>query len=248
MICHKCKTDNDSNATYCRSCGFKLQHTSKLKFGLFVLCPIIITLAIIAFVFINNNDNGDFEAIGQETNDYVDLGLSVKWSKYNLGANSVTAFGKYFGFKYKYPVNSSTIIYVSQTESTIPGYYIKEKLESYSSIGRLPNKEEWQELIGRCQWIWENENGTNGYRIIGPSGNCIFLPAAGLFINDPMDCETGLSSQNERGIYLSDCIWYDQSDKSIKGDCLKFWNNGIQFDFEGGHYLTDYYHSIRLVK
>lgn len=39
----------------------------------------------------------------------------------------------------------------------------------------LPTTEQWEELRNLCQWTWEG----NGYKIIGPNGASITLPAAG---------------------------------------------------------------------
>ncbi len=39
----------------------------------------------------------------------------------------------------------------------------------------LPTTEQWKELQNSCQWTW---NG-NGYKIVGPNGASIILPAAG---------------------------------------------------------------------
>lgn len=49
--------------------------------------------------------------------------------------------------------------------------------EAVSRFGdRLPTKEQCEELNAVCQWMW---NGS-GYRVTGPNGNYIVLPAAGL--------------------------------------------------------------------
>ena len=39
----------------------------------------------------------------------------------------------------------------------------------------LPTEEQWEELKNNCNWIWTG----NGYRVIGPNHNVIFLPASG---------------------------------------------------------------------
>ncbi|MBR3745088.1 MAG: Ig-like domain-containing protein [Bacteroidales bacterium] len=44
---------------------------------------------------------------------------------------------------------------------------------------RTPTYAEWQELIDNCTWTWTTQNGVNGRLVTGPSGNSIFLPAAG---------------------------------------------------------------------
>ena len=56
---------------------------------------------------------------------------------------------------------------------------------------RLPSPSEFDELISCCKWIWLNNNEVNGYKVIGPNGNWIFLPAAGIHH----------SSHNESGHY-----------------------------------------------
>ena len=43
----------------------------------------------------------------------------------------------------------------------------------------MPTKAEFQELKDRCTWTWTTYNGINGYKVTGPNGNSIFLPAAG---------------------------------------------------------------------
>ncbi|MBQ5748179.1 MAG: DUF1566 domain-containing protein, partial [Bacteroidales bacterium] len=44
---------------------------------------------------------------------------------------------------------------------------------------RLPTKKEMEELIKECKWKWTSQNGIKGYKVTGPNGNSIFLPAAG---------------------------------------------------------------------
>ena len=43
----------------------------------------------------------------------------------------------------------------------------------------MPTDEELEELIGKCDWEWTSQSGRNGYKVTGPNGNSIFLPAAG---------------------------------------------------------------------
>ena len=44
---------------------------------------------------------------------------------------------------------------------------------------RMPTLAEQRELLNNCTWTWSTLNGVNGYRVTGPNGNSIFLPAAG---------------------------------------------------------------------
>ena len=44
---------------------------------------------------------------------------------------------------------------------------------------RLPTKAELEELKVNCTWSWTTQGGKKGYKVTGPNGNSIFLPAAG---------------------------------------------------------------------
>ena len=43
----------------------------------------------------------------------------------------------------------------------------------------MPTFSEMKELINNCSWSWTTQNGVKGYKVTGPNGNSIFLPAAG---------------------------------------------------------------------
>ena len=47
---------------------------------------------------------------------------------------------------------------------------------------RLPTRMEMEELVEKCLWKWTSQGGRNGYRVTGPSGSSIFLPAAGWYL------------------------------------------------------------------
>ena len=73
------------------------------------------------------------------------------------------------------------------------GFYTYE--EAVSQFGkRLPTKEQWQELKGECQWTWTR----NGYKVVGPNGNSIVLPAAGY-----RDCYGDVNDVGSFGDYWS---------------------------------------------
>ena len=43
----------------------------------------------------------------------------------------------------------------------------------------MPTYAELNELRNNCTWTWTTQEGVNGYKVTGPNGNSIFLPAAG---------------------------------------------------------------------
>mgnify|MGYP003300860187 CR=1 FL=1 len=56
-------------------------------------------------------------------------------------------------------------------------YYTYDEVSRFGN--KLPTKQQLEELKNKCVWTWENKNGKNGYKVTGPNGNYIFLPAAG---------------------------------------------------------------------
>ena len=73
------------------------------------------------------------------------------------------------------------------------GFYTYD--EAFSQFGnRLPSKAQWEELKAECQWTW---NGS-GYKVTGPNGNSIVLPAAGF-----RDCSGSVGSVGSYGNYCS---------------------------------------------
>ena len=118
----------------------------------------------------------------------VDLGLSVKWSKMNMGANhpSVNFVGSYYawgdttdrgqwgGLDKYWPENKA------MPTKPISGTDIDYARRRWGGKWRLPTQEEWRELIDRCDWKYRNAgDGAAGYVVTGPNGNSIFLPFAG---------------------------------------------------------------------
>ncbi len=114
---------------------------------------------------------------------YVDLGLSVKWAACNVGASSPEDYGNYYAWgetatKAEYTqANSKTYGKDIGDISGNPQYDAARA--SRGGTWRMPTKAEFDELRDKCKWEWTTQGGKKGYRVTGPSGNSIFLPAAG---------------------------------------------------------------------
>ena len=73
------------------------------------------------------------------------------------------------------------------------GFYTSD--EAVSQFGNcLPTKKQWDELKAECQWSW---NGS-GYKITGPNGNSIVLPASGIRY-----CDGSVDGVGSEGYYWS---------------------------------------------
>ena len=91
--------------------------------------------------------------------------------------------------------------------------------EAVNKFGeQLPTIEQLEELENLCKWDWITQNRVNGYKITGPNGNSIFLPAAGY-----RNCNGNVNSVGAYGLYWSstpynsDYAWY-----------LYFYSSGVR--------------------
>ena len=129
----------------------------------------------------------------------VDLGLTVKWASCNVGATAPEEYGGYYAwgeteeksdyewYTYKYCngiLTSMTKYCTSSSDGTIDNKTTLEPADDVASVKwggkwRMPTLDEIKELKDNCTWEWTTLNGVKGYRVTGPNGNSIFLPAAG---------------------------------------------------------------------
>ncbi len=121
----------------------------------------------------------------------VDLGLSVDWAPFNLGATAPEQFGNYFAW--------SEIEPDKKGYSYIRGLKDDEGKDMYDGRGntlyefsgikkydaatvfwgkgwRVPSRDEFAELRNSCRWKYTEHKGREGYMVTGPSGKSIFLP------------------------------------------------------------------------
>lgn len=115
-------------------------------------------------------------------NDLVDLGLSTKWARYNLGASSETELGGLFGFGDMTGFNTS----VNPADYASADIYKTAQdvaNQIYDGKVTMPTIDEFEELFRCCQVEWQTvataDGEIGGYKFTGPNGNSIFMPAAG---------------------------------------------------------------------
>ncbi len=111
--------------------------------------------------------------------EFVDLGLSTKWAKRNIGATKPTEFGGLFGFGDVIGFNASIKPEDYASSST---YKTAEDVAyvAYEGKAMLPTADEFEELFSCCDYEWTEQDGVQGYKFTSRSnGNSIFLPCAG---------------------------------------------------------------------
>ena len=92
------------------------------------------------------------------------------------------------------------------------GFYTYEQaLNKYGN--RLPTNEQFEELKKKCSWSWTG----SGYKVTGPNGNSIVLPAAGYRY-----CSGGVDGVGSGGDY-----WSATPDGSDSARYLSFGSGGV---------------------
>lgn len=180
----------------------------------------------------------------------VDLGLSVKWANYNVGASKPEDYGDYFAWgetspktEYKWAnylygtaKNGPFSKYVLNSDYGTVDYKLVLDLEddaahaNWGGDWRMPTKEEVDELMTQCTWAWTTRNGINGYTVTG-NGNSIFLPANGMRSTSLADEGTvgnyWSSSLSGDGTYYSISPYFSQSYKK-SGNCYRYFGLGVR--------------------
>lgn len=131
----------------------------------------------------------------------VNMGLSVKWGSFNIGAISPEEHGDHYAWgetttKVYYDWSTYTLCrgglpLTKYCTSKVYGFVDnKTVLEPEDDVAhiklggkwRMPTDAEWRELINtsNCTWTWTTQNGVNGYMVTSKkTGNSIFLPGVG---------------------------------------------------------------------
>lgn len=173
----------------------------------------------------NGNGNDLWNVVNYDTSGtvgghyYVDLGLSVMWATANIGASNPMMPGSYFAWGETVPKDSytwDTYIHCSPSHKLTKYCFKKESgedwfvdslytllpeddaaVQNWGKGWRMPTNDEFEELRSeKCHWEWISGDGINYYKVTGPNGKSILLPACGSI------------KDRERIMYaLNGCIW-----------------------------------------
>lgn len=158
--------------------------------------------------------------------EYVDLGLSVKWATCNLegyyawGETSVKSVYSWENYTYCNGTDEEITKYIiaDSERGTEDNKGILDPKDDVAHVEwggtwRMPTSEELNELDDKCEWTWVENNGSLGYKVTGPNGNSIFLPAEG---SQDDDDTRGFKPYN---IYWSSSV---RAGRVEKANCIMF--------------------------
>ena len=200
------------------------------KFTLFtvvILCVAhLVNAQLKLYVYENNGEVTEFIAsdvdsisftdpgtypINPKTEEYVDLGLSVRWAVCNVGANAPEEYGDYFAWgeietknyyqlnNYQWAASVTGMILKYCTNSFLGNVDNKTQLEPEDDAARvicedrwrIPTEYEFNELINNCSITWTSSNGVYGLEFVSKkNGNSIFIPAAGYYYDVEKDASS----------------------------------------------------------
>lgn len=128
-----------------------------------------------------NLGNREIEGFGRVA-DAVDLGLSVKWASWNVGASQIADYGGLYGMGDPTGLLTSTNesdYYFVDGESICGTSYDLAHVK-WGGNWRLPTSTELKELRDKCTWTAKvTKDCVLGSVATGPNGNNIFFPYAG---------------------------------------------------------------------
>ena len=206
----------------------------------------------------NENNSGDNKNPQEAIPEAVDLGLSVNWATFNVGATKPEEFGDYYAWgetepktdyswsSYKFRISGDNWDMIFSKYNTNNSYGTvdnKAVLDPEDDVAhvkwggswRMPTGVEFEELKENCTWVWTKIGGVEGYRVTsnvpGYTDRSIFLPAAGWKRSEERG---GYEENGSHGYYWSGSLF----------QYFPFLAGAIQFDSSFVSYCADESHDI----
>lgn len=177
MKCPNCGENIANDSNFCEFCGSPVEKNSeKNKKARITLGVILVSIVGLAFLFIPHYNQTHVVAAEEA----VDSTVAESLEYVDLGLPSGT-------------------LWKNTNEEDLCTY--DEAIGRYGNM--LPTKEQFEELIAKCQWTWTGSE----CRITGPNGYSIVLPALGYKSSYGDTCNEG-----SYGYYWSSTTdWEDQA-------------------------------------
>lgn len=169
----------------------------------------------------------------------VDLGLpsGTLWADRNVGASSSTVYGGLYRYGAPHTRADGSNSEVCSLPNIV-GTNFDVAMVNLGSNWRLPTKEQVQELLNFCQVTKEVVNRIKVAKFVGPNGNFILLPFAGVMYN------YGRSQAGDFGIYMiaEKACYFDL------GENIKVVSNRSVMSMEWGESVRAVYNNTKELK
>ena len=168
----------------------------------------------------------------------IDLGLSVKWASWNVGASSPEGYGAYFAWgetDIKWNYDWTSYQWCNGDYNKLTKYCPSDKTDYWDDIGspdnktvldldddaahvnwggswRMPTDAEWTELRNNCTWTW-----TNNYNNTGIAGRIVTSKKSGY---------------TDKSIFLPAAGRQSGSDLNSVGSNGLYWSSSLSTDYQ----------------
>ena len=200
MKCPYCNKEIDLDSKFCEYCGAQIgvietkpQSTSSKKNKVWILWLLIIVLlvstGVLGYLYVMTDDDLSYfiRLYKKEKDKRIEQLESLGYIDLGLPSGTLWKNANEGGDKVRYTYDKAVNKFGKQ----------------------LPTTEQLEELDNKCKWEWTTQNRINGYKITGPNGNSIFLPAAGIRYCDGSVAGVGTSGNYWSPTpYDSDLAWY----------------------------------------
>lgn len=224
----------------------------------------------------DDSSSGDYLA-KPDTLEAVDLGLSVLWANCNIGSNQPRNYGAHLawgdptgmlwsGRGIGWNDNGYTWNTDDYGGNNPPADIAETALDvvtaNWGDGWHIPSYSEAKELCELCQWKLRTWGDIKWYEVIGPNGNSIVMPLAGMYGDDVKSSnrfQAGPYHVGERGYYWTSTSCpmpssaeergYGVNEGVVTAWCFRFnSNNGDDMTPVFIDYVRAYHMSIRPVK
>lgn len=163
----------------------------------------------------------------------VDLGLSVKWGSFNIGADSPSKSGWLVGWGDTSARNHSSNLRYFPVEkpsgNIVAGNFdIAKKL--LGDEWHMPDVSEWKELVDSCQWVWSDAD--KAFVITAKNGNSIVLPLTGRRSGDAVsDSLSGFywtGVLNDNNIDNAQAFVFTKDDTASVKDFIRYYGLAVR--------------------
>ncbi len=147
---------------------------------------------------------------------YVDLGLSVKWAKCNIDANSPEEIGSYFAWgetatKTEYSESNyfdkSYSKFKNSGKKIICGTTNDIATKRLGKSWQMPTKKQIDELVNNLEWSYTTINGQEVLEGIASNGNSIIFPITGMYAGSSIQSKS-------QGCYWGGELYANANDNS----------------------------------
>jgi hypothetical protein len=162
----------------------------------------------------------------------VDLGLSVKWASWNVGAGAPEEYGNHYAWgelEPKTDYSASTYKFYNSCYTKYGSIDNKYELDETDDVARQKWGEDWRmptinelkELYEKCSFTRETINGVPVTKVTGPNGNYIYMPGPGNFTGQTLYFKDNVGSYWSRDLetdsYAKDLDFFTGY-RSLNGD------------------------------